>query len=32
VTDAHLGAALDELLDAGNQLTRTLLGRSDEPG
>jgi SpoVK/Ycf46/Vps4 family AAA+-type ATPase len=26
VTDAHLSAALDELLDAGNQLTRVLLG------
>ena len=26
VTDAHLGAALDELLDIRNQLTRALLG------
>jgi hypothetical protein len=26
VTDAHLGAALDELLDTRNQLTRVLLG------
>ena len=26
VTDAHLSAALDELLDTGNQLTRVLLG------
>jgi hypothetical protein len=26
VTDAHLNAALDELLDTGNQLTRALLG------
>ena len=26
VTDAHLSAALDELLDAGNQLTRVLPG------
>jgi len=26
VTDTHLSAALDELLDAGNQLTRVLLG------
>jgi hypothetical protein len=25
-TDARLSAALDELLDAGNQLTRVLLG------
>ena len=28
VTDAHLGAALDELLDVRNQLTRVLLGAS----
>ena len=26
VTDAHLDAALDQLLDSGNQLTRVLLG------
>jgi len=29
VTDAHLSAALDELLDAGSQLTRVLLGAPD---
>ena len=29
VTDAHLGAALDELLDVGNQLTRVLLGAAE---
>jgi hypothetical protein len=28
VTDAHLSAALDELLDTSNQLTRVLLGAS----
>ena len=28
VTDAHLAAALDQLLDASNQLTRVLLGGS----
>ena len=28
VTDAHLTAALDELLDVGSQLTRVLLGAS----
>jgi hypothetical protein len=26
VSDAHMNAALDELLDSRNQLTRTLLG------
>jgi hypothetical protein len=26
VTDAHLSAALDQLLDARNQLTKVLLG------
>ncbi|MDR0346084.1 MAG: hypothetical protein LBI49_23810, partial [Nocardiopsaceae bacterium] len=26
VTDAHIGAALDELLNTRNQLTRVLLG------
>ena len=29
VTDAHLSAALDELLDVGNQLTRVLLGAAE---
>jgi cell division protease FtsH len=36
VTDAHLDAALDQLLDSRNQLTRVLLGaeplRSQDPG
>ncbi|MBO0774722.1 MAG: 26S protease regulatory subunit, partial [Actinobacteria bacterium] len=33
VTDAHLNAALDELLDTRNELTRVLLGgRAGRPG
>jgi len=32
VTDAHLSAALDQLLDTRNQLTRVLLGAQQEPG
>jgi hypothetical protein len=32
VTDAHLSAALDQLLDTGNQLTRVLLGGPGGPG
>jgi ATP-dependent 26S proteasome regulatory subunit len=32
VTDAHLSAALDQLLDTRHQLTRTLLGAQHEPG
>jgi hypothetical protein len=32
VTDAHLNAALAELLDARHQLTRVLLGAPDKPG
>ncbi len=32
VTDAHLGAALDQLLDSRNQLTRVLLGGRRKPG
>jgi hypothetical protein len=32
VTDAHLSAALDQLLDTRNQLTRMLLGAQQEPG
>src|SRR5262249_46263118 len=31
VTDAHLSAALDQLLDTRNQLTRTLLGAQQDP-
>ena len=32
VTDTHLSAALDQLLDTRNQLTRALLGAQQEPG
>jgi hypothetical protein len=32
VTDAHLGAALDDLLDTRNQLTRVLLGAPGKDG
>ena len=32
VTDAHLSAALDQLLDTRNQLTRVLLGAQQERG
>jgi hypothetical protein len=31
VIDAHLSAALDQLLDTRNQLTRVLLGAQQEP-
>jgi hypothetical protein len=32
VTDAHMSAALDQLLDTRNQLTRVLLGGQSAPG
>jgi hypothetical protein len=33
VTDAHMSAALDQLLDTRNQLTRVLLGgQAERPG
>jgi len=32
IRDAHMNAALDELFDSRNQLTRTLLGGHAAPG